>query len=258
MKKLRRYVAGDASVGTPARKVLIFDANNEYSDKSLYPDIKSMDLGNVYRFTVHPRIEIRRIPPFLPNGQMMTPDQKASAVLYILEHYNNGMLLLEDINNYIGDHLPTDVVGTILSQRHKGIDMILHYHSLGRIQKKIWPHINVIRMHKCNDFVMRNKDKFEDKLECFRIAENIVKKQFSIGNIYFSAEINCDHEKIYAPITDEERAEALQQYIGTEHNRLLGPMLAMRNENGGAMYDYASAFQSESERLMSTYFDTSQ
>ena len=255
MQKLRKYVAGDPANGVAPRRVLIFDANNEYSDKEKYPDIKSMDLGNVYKFSMHPKIEIRRIPPFLPNGNEMTPDQKASAVLYILQYYRNGLLLLEDINNYIGDYLPSDVVGTILSQRHKGIDMVLHYHSLGRIQKKIWPHINVLRMHKCSDWVVRNKDKFEDKFECFSIAEIIVNKQFAAGNIYFNLEIDANREKIYANITDEERDLCIQEYIGSAHSSLITPLLNMKNINGGKVHTYVSAFNQQKERVLNTYFD---
>lgn len=184
----------------------------------------------------------------------MTPDEKAMAVMHILSLFRNGLVLLEDINDYIGDHLPEDVVGTILSQRHKGLDIILHFHSFGRVQKKIWPHVNLIRMHKCSDSVVDNRDKFPDKFECFAIAENIVNNQFNAGNIRFYLHIDFDLQKILCSITTQERNEAIQQYLARYSAKLIKPYLEMRDEKGKKQYDYSKAYAAETARLLKTYF----
>lgn len=243
MQYLRKYV-----VGANARRALIFDSNNEFVD------VKSIDIMQLDVFSRHPLIELRRVLPFLPNRKEMTSDQKARAVLYILEHFRNGLLLLEDINNYIGDNINSDVIGTILAQRHKGIDMMLHYHSMGRIQKKVWPHINWIRMHKCGDSVRQNKDKFQDKYEMFQIAENIVNAQFNKGNMRFYLFIDCDMDKIHASVSAEERDEAIKEYIGEFHSQLLNPMLIRIDEAGERKYTLATAFQTQENRILSQYF----
>lgn len=250
---LRLYARG--TTDTPPRKVVIFDNNNEYSDKVKYPDIRAISLADVELFSTHPSIEIRRVMPFLPeSSDEMTPDQKTRAVMWMLSHFRNGLILLEDLNAYIGDHVPGDAVGKILSQRHKGIDLILHYQSFGRVQKKIWPHVNWIRLHKTNDSVITNIDKFKDKFECFQIAENIVNHQNDIGNIYFYLHINNDYEKIYADVSDEDRDRAIMDFINQNHTQLVAPLLNARDDDGGKIHNYGQAREKIKKRLLSTYF----
>src|SRR5271170_1400885 len=98
-------------VGTLHRKVLIFDTQDEYSDRTAYPDIRSLAYNNVRTFTMHPEISIRRIPPFHFHGEEFTPDEKAKTVVHILTNFRNGVILLEDLNDYIYDYMPEDVVG---------------------------------------------------------------------------------------------------------------------------------------------------
>lgn len=257
MQLVRQYVRGNSVTGTPPRKVIIFDTNREYSDKIKYPDIQALALKHVRLFSVHPAIEIRRIPPIMPDGSEMTPDQKAWAVDYIMKNFYNGLVVLEDINSYIGDYMPMDVVGVILSQRHKGIDTILHYHSLGRVQKKIWPHVNKIRMHRVNDGVSYNKNKFPDKYECFSIAENIVNRKFEHGNPYFYVHIDNDIDKIHADITTEERDLAIQEYIGANRDLTIKRFIDHRDEKGRKTYTPEAAYAACRQRLIDTYFPAS-
>lgn len=257
IKYLRQYVRGDEN--TPPRKVVIFDNNNEFSDKLKYPDVREISLGDIELFSMHPKIEIRRVAPFIPNSnEEMTPDQKRRAVLYILSHFRNGLVLLEDINAYIDDHVPGDAVGKILAQRHKGIDLILHYQSIGRVQKKIWPHINWLRFHKTNDSVVTNSNKFDDKYECFQIAENIINHQHDIGNIYFYLFINNDYEKIYADVSKEYRDKAIMDFINENHNSKIAPLLNARNDRGGKIYTYGQVRRMVKNRILKTYFENAE
>lgn len=248
LKFLRNYVNI-----SPKRKVLLMDAQDEYCN---YPDIKTLPLNNIGLYSVHPTIEIRRILPYKASGAEMTPDEKAKVVLHILNNYKNGLLLLEDINNYIFDYMPGDVIGNILSQRHKGVDVILHYHSMGRIHKKIWPHINTIRMHKCEDSVIDNREKFPDKFEMFRLAEIIVNNQFNKGNIHFYLFMRLSKRKIIAEIDHADRDAAIQEYITT--SKLIKGMLEMRTTSGQKVHTYASAYQTQNKRIAETYFTYSE
>ena len=74
------------------------------------------------------------------------------------------MLLIEDINKYISDHLPNDLVGAICTNRHTNTDIIMHFQSIGRITSKIWQNLNWLRFHKNNDSVERHKTSFLTKL----------------------------------------------------------------------------------------------
>ena len=60
----------------------------------------------------------------------------------ILNDYRGGLLLIEDINRYISDYLPNDLVGAICTNRHTDTDIILHFQSVGRVSPKIWQNLN--------------------------------------------------------------------------------------------------------------------
>lgn len=255
-KFLRQYVAGNPATGAHGRKVIIIDTQHEYS---MEPDIKALAINQISLFAVHPEISIKRIPPFkLQTGEEMTPDEKADAVVHVLKKFRNGLVVLEDINEYISDYMPTDVVGIILSQRHKGIDVVIHYHSMGRVQKKLWPHVSLIRMHKCNDSVIDNRDKFPDKFECFKIAENIVDNQFADGNIYFFLYIDFENQKILCNVTTEERDKAIEYYLLEFGSKRIKSIDNVLKKGSSLSYktldDYQTGFDTEKERIIKTYF----
>lgn len=245
---LENYVKGDPSIGFPPRRALIFDTQYEFNG------IKTLPLNKVGLFSVHPTIELRRVLPFI-KGREMTPDQKVIAVKHILQHLRNSALVLEDINEFIFDYMPGDIVGEILSQRHLGIDLMLHYHSLGRIHEKVWPHINNIRLHKCEDTVVDNRLKFPEKFEMFKIAENIVNDQFMAGNNFYYLHIQTLRRKIIADnITDEQRDKAIEEYLTFSAKKLIKPMMESRGRSNELKYTYSDAFDKQRERIIQTYF----
>lgn len=248
-KDLLLCLRGNPATGAKPRRVLIFDTQNEY------PNVKTLPVNKIGLFSVHPQIEIRRILPFKDDGTEMTHEEKATVVLHIAQHYFNGCLVLEDINDYIFDYMPGDLVAKILSQRHKGVDVFLHYHSLGAVHKKIWRHINEIRIHKCEDNVIDNRDKFPEKFEMFKITENIIDNQFTKGNPYFYLTVRNQQRKIIANISAQERQEALEQYLAMFHKRLIQPYLNMHDRVGKKQFTYQQAWEKEMNRLNSTYFD---
>lgn len=251
---LRKNAKGDPANGIPGRKVLIFDTQNEYANKEWYPDIYTLPVDKISLYAANQELNIRRISPFKRNGDEMTPDEKCTVVLHILQYFTNGILLMEDTNDYIYDNMSQDIVGKILSQRHKGLDLYLHYHSLGRIQKKIWPHINFLRMHKCGDAVIDNKDKFPDKFECFKIAESIVSKQYLSGNTQFYLYIEMAKQLIRADISDEDRDIAINQYLSDFYNKKIKPLTDARGMSGEKKYDIGGAFKFQLENMINTYF----
>jgi Helicase HerA, central domain len=146
-KMIQQYVRGNPAKGVPPRRVLILDVNDEYSN------YKAIRIQDVMLFSAHPMIEARRIRPFLDDGKKMTLDDVAQTLFICLDTFRNGLLLIEDVNKYISDTMPNDLVGAICTNRHIGVDIILHYQSIGRITSKVWQNVNVIRMHKITDTV---------------------------------------------------------------------------------------------------------
>ena len=113
------YVKG--SKGIKPRRALILDVNDEFEQ------YRAISLNHIELFSVHPRIEARRVRPFTDEGKRMTLKDIADALWSILEVYRGGLLLIEDINKYISDNLPNDLIGAICTNRHTNTDIVMHF-----------------------------------------------------------------------------------------------------------------------------------
>ena len=229
---------------SPRRRVLIIDVNDEYAE------FKAIRVEDVAYFSVHPIIEVRRIRPFLSNGKKMTLDDIAETLNIVLDTFRNGLLLIEDINKYISDTMPNDLVGAICTNRHIGVDIIVHYQSIGRITSKVWQNLNMIRMHKITDSVKKHKHKYEDKYEYLSIAELMIAIEHEKGNKYFFCYVDVDDEKIYGNFTTAIYENAVNTFIQKNYNALVNPMLNERNENGKKIYNAQSAIAEIKKKYM--------
>lgn len=243
-KMLRQYATGNPAKGVPPRKVLIIDVNDEYYQ------YKAIRVSDVILFSAHPLIEIRRIRPFLDNGKKMTLDDIANSLLICLDTFKNGLMLIEDVNKYIADTMPNDLIGAICTNRHIGVDIILHYQSIGRITSKVWQNLNIIRMHKFTDTVKKHKHKYEDKWEYLSIAECMINQKIEAGDNRFFVYADVDTEKIYGNFDEDEMDSAVNLFIQQEYNHLVKPMLNARNEYGKKIHTPYTALHDTKARLM--------
>lgn len=225
------------------------DVNDEYG---LF-NVPSISLNDIALYTVHPSVEIRRLRPFHPSGRRLTLDEWTNALFFVLNRFQNGLLLIEDINKFIGDHLPHDLVGAIATNRHAGLDIILSYQSLGRINTKIWGNMNLMRFHKNTESVDRHKIKFPDKFELLRIAEIMVDNEYLRGNIRFFLYVDVDEMKVRGDFSDALIKEAIGLYISEEDKKVLKPYLNQR-EGGKKKYTYETASEELHKRLKTMYF----
>lgn len=264
------YVWGNPKTGTPPRKVLIFDVNNEFEnfwffndDKTKFHSIKTIAIKDIPRFAAHPKIEVRRIRPWLDNGKKMSLDDMAATLEFILANYQSGLLLVEDINKYIGDYMPQDLIGTIVTSRHVGVDVIMHFQTIGRIgHPKIIGNCNYIRMHKTNDTVKRHENKFEEKTELFQLAEIIVgfkykgdKMRGIEANPRYFLYINNDISKIEGDFNEEDMQKCIQLYITRNYRNKIKPLLDEKDfDTGNAVYNHKQAVQAVQSELRDTYF----
>lgn len=254
MEYLRQYVKGDPDNGSPGRKVLIFDVNNEYSDKAKFPDIRAISLKDIIKFSQRPIPEIRRVAPFFDDGRTMTLEDMSVVLQWLVSNFKNGLLLIEDINKYVSDAMPGDLIGAICTNRHSGVDIILHYQSIGRLSPKVWQNINVIRMHKNTDTVERHKNKFPDKFECMTIAEKIISHQYHNVDGRFYLYVDFDNEKIHCDVDPEVIENAICEYVGENYNKLISPMLEMRDRNGEKKFKPETVVRDKESMLLKQYF----
>ena len=253
---LNQYVRGNAQFA--GRRVLILDVNDEYTD------VPAIALKDVAWFSQHPKIEMRRVRAFKDSGKNMTLNEIADALNMILENFRTGALLVEDINKFVSDAYGTDIIGGIVTQRHRGCDMILHFQNIGRAgHPKILGNLNVLRMHKTFDSVDRHQNKFEDKYEMIKIAENIINMKFRgyemngevfPANIRYYLYCNFDNDKIMGSFTRKEVERCIKEYIWDNQNSTLKPMLRMRTDDGKLMYTEKNVLQAKVQDLLSLYF----
>ena len=175
------------------------------------------------------------------------------ALFTILSEYRGGLLLIEDINRYISDHLPNDLVGAICTNRHTDTDIIMHFQSIGRVTSKIWQNINWLRFHKNTDSVDRHIKKFEDKFEYLKIAEMMINKQYYNGNERFFLFVDVDAEKILGDFDKALLNEAIDDYIEKYYRKIISPMLKQRDLKGKIKYNQASAVKFVRDRIIKNY-----
>lgn len=259
---IREYVRGNPQQGIPGRKALIFDVNNEYSDKNKFPDVRAIALEQVPLYALQNFPQIRRVAPFFSNGTRMGLRDMADVLQWILLNYYNGLLLVEDINKYVSDNMPADVIGAICTNRHAGVEIIIQYQSIGRVSPKVWQNLNVVRLHKNTDSVDRHEKKFEDKYECLKIAEKIIINRFRSGDKRFWLYVDFDDEKIRfdesrikSSVTDQEIMSAISEYVAENPGRLnIHSKIEMVDKKGNKMYTREKAVTFEEDRIYNQYF----
>src|SRR5574343_501931 len=244
-RMIAQYVQGNAKV--PPRKVLILDVNSEYSD------IKTIGVENIIRFCVHPIVEARRIVPITPQGKEMSLNEIAGLLGIIVENFRGGLLLFRSINKYVTDNLPQDIVGIICTNRHKDLDIVMHFQSIGRITPKIWQNMSILRFHKNTDSVERHKGKFEDKYEMLSIVENVVNARYMNGDPRFYCYVDVEEMKIITKVNKKELEMACEEYISKNYNKIIRPIMAMRDGSGKKKMTTNDAVKKATEHLIKTY-----
>jgi len=204
-------------------------------------------------FSHHPTIECRRIRPYNEDGSKMSLNDVADCLWEVLKDFRGGLLLIEDVNKFIGDHLPKDLVGSICTNRHSNLDIILHFQSIGRVGTKIWQNINWLRFHKNTDGVDRHKKKFEDKWEAFKICEILVNRQYFSGNKYFYVTYDTDTEKIKGNYSPKMMSEAIDEYVALNYTKKVKPLLTQRDGKGKAKYTPEKATKEIKNTLKKMY-----
>lgn len=259
IRVIDEYVKGDVSKGIPPRKALIFDVNDEFSSFWHFGgtrSIKAIAIRDIMKFSIHPTIEVRRIRPFWDDGKKMTINDMAEVLGIILDNYRNGLLLVEDINKYLSDAMPSDLIGSLATSRHIGLDIVSHFQNIGRAgNPKLLGNLNMIRLHKTNDTVERHKNKFEEKTEILQIAEYIINKRYFDGDTRFFLYVDVENMKIRGKFSKDEAEDGIHQYITERYARIVSPMLQLRDKKGKKIHTEESALKSANDNLMRAYFN---
>lgn len=268
-------VLGVPAKGIPARNVLIYDINNEFSNfkwvDGKYHTIKRIAIADIKRFSQQQNKEIRRIAPMDDKNRPLSDDQKIEVLRIILKNFRRGVLVVEDINEYVGDHMPRTFIGALATGRHKEIDVFCHFQSIGRIgNHKLMAQCNMLRIHYTMDSVEKHADKFEDRIDILSIAQNIVIDRYKNGieaheyggngnpkDRFYFVYVDFVASKIKGNFTETEAREAIYKYIDTYYGRVVGRFTKRRNRvTGQLLYSPQQAYHAAAEELFHTYFMT--
>jgi hypothetical protein len=245
MQMIESYVKGSSSV--KPRRALILDVNDEFQN------IKGLSVNHVKLFSHHPKVEVRRIRPYNTDGSKMTLNEIADTLKQILDNYKGGLLLIEDVNKYVSDYAPNDLIGALCTNRHTSTDIIMHFQSIGRVSPKVWQNLNWIRFHKNSDSVDKHHKKFDDRHEALKIVEILVNRQYHAGDKYFFCTYNCDDEVIYGNYSKTQIMDAIEEYISLNYNKKIKPLLNMRNSKGKLKFTHEMAHKHIKDLIVKMY-----
>lgn len=229
---MEKYVRGVGGMDSKPRKVLIIDAQDEYTD------YEPLHYNKIALFAAHPKIEIRRIRPIYPETGRRIPHSELEKLLfYAADNFRGGLLLCEDINLYVGDTPTNDVMGMFCSNRHADLDILLQYQNVGRITPKVWQNLNYVRFFKQSQGVDYHKNKFPEKYEIIKLVELMVDKQYDEGDERFNVHVDFDKNKIIGDFTKEMIVGAIEKYIPTNFKTLMRDKKAYFDSNEGKLVE---------------------
>jgi hypothetical protein len=237
LELIQDYYRGNPAIGAKPQKVLILDVNNEFTDVKAdqnpkFAHIKALHLDDVKKFTLSNKVEIRRISVLKPEGGKMNLVEIAQALSHILDTFQHGLLLIEDINKFISDSMPNDLIGSIVTQRHVSVDVITHFQSIGKAaHPKLWANCNWLRFHKVDDTVSRHKSKFAGNIEHLLILEKMVDLEYAKGGNRkrFYAYLMKDDGVIQGNFTKRQFQYAIYQYLQDNYGSVVSPMMNKRD-----------------------------
>lgn len=234
------------------RKVLIFDVNNEFGNVKQdhknpnFPDIGLIKLSQVPAFSKTNKPVAKRVSVFKDNGKRMSLSEMAKALGYILEHYRNGLLLIEDISKYITDSLPGDLIGSICTQRHVSVDVLIHVQTVGKLfNPKLWGNCNELRLHRADDTIERHKGKISGNMEHLLIMESLINLKYRSGDKRFFCYLDKDIGKIRGHFTKREFIKAIEVYLASNYSKILKPLLNKRH-----IYSGKKLYQNQKEAVI--------
>ena len=244
------------------RKVLYFDVNGEYGsykiDGKEAHSIKKIGEHEIINYANATNVfEVRRIVPEITNDMLNNVDELEDYVdnllITILVQFRNGILVLEDLNNVLGDVLPKRFTAMICNNPHRNCDIIIHFQSVGRLSPKLLQNTEYIRFHYQLDDLDDVKYKLRGDYEILKIAQNLVNNEFMIGNKRFHILLNREEKKISGKFSPLMLSNAIQKYL-QQNPRKMKSILNEKNIKGKRVYNYESAMKTKTKELFEMYW----
>lgn len=178
-QEIALYIRDLPGVGKHARKVLIFDNNDEYGHlKTLDATVKGIN-----DFMDQSKIEARRIVG-IENGMPMSTKRKMDMARLIVTHFRNGLIGFDDIDKYGKHNNDQDVIAALCGGRHIGCDVMISHQAWRKISVSESENPTILRIHHTSDDIdalpPEKKDNFP--YEICKIACIIVGEMYDWAN----------------------------------------------------------------------------
>jgi hypothetical protein len=217
--EIQDYITPDIQNQKPARKVLIFDVNGEYTNEELIKNkfrfrTKTLALKDLEEWSKQKQIEVRRILPVDADGNEVGIEKYPEILKWILQFFRGGMLILEDINKYLIETRDASIVGALTTNRHKDLDIYIHLQSLAPLTTRMWQNANVIRFHYQMDDIDRYRARIPN-YELFKISQILVNEIYFRGgsNERFYCYVLNQTNKITGRFTRKDFIIACRKYL---------------------------------------------
>ena len=216
-KLIEEYLTPNLATGKKARKVLIFDVNGEYTNEELAKNgfrfkTKVLALHDLEEWSKQKKIEVRRILPSDAKGNEVGVDKMPEILNIILHFYRGGLLLLEDINKYLVETKDPQIVGALIANRHKNLDIYIHLQSLSPLTTRMWQNANVVRFHYQMDSIDRYRNRIPN-YELFKIAQLMVNRKYLTGEERFYCYVYSQKNKIKGRFSKKDFIVACREYL---------------------------------------------
>jgi hypothetical protein len=205
------------------RKVVVFDTNGEPSYQAFAP-INATDIGKLKKVAT-----VRRVKP--ENAYTGAPfdlDEKAQMAFYLLANVQDGLLVLDDLNNYLLGANIKAFISKITTNRQPSLDITINFQSFGAIMPRLWQNANFMRLHYTNENLKNIKKKMPD-YDLYRLAQIIIAQHYNAGFkrrfMYIDMQANkmmsiseneesADEPCTYRKVTKEELTQAAAIHLG--------------------------------------------
>lgn len=227
MHLIADYIRDKPETRVRGRKCLIFDTNGEFVESQFERNgiknfkVKTLAVKDIEAWGLSPVVECRRI-----DAKMLTIKEKKAIVEYIVRVYRMGMLVLEDLNNYILSvtHME-NIVSGLINLRHRAVDVIVSYQSLRAIEPRIFANSRWFRLH----FQADDTDSVEKKLTnptSYKIAQLMINRRYNDGDIRFYVYLSNMGTRIEGTFTKEEFIDACRIFLNSKRRIVKDTMSA--------------------------------
>jgi len=219
--------------------------SGDEKDKEIYQKVREYRKNVIRGWN---KIEAMCAIPKHHYGTAFDPVEKKDLLADILDSYTDGLLIVEDIDQFAQRTADQRITGTLFGNRHTRCDIIIVHQSVSMVSQFEWRSTNYMQLFKTMDKASSSKTIPEEKKPLVEIAESIVEEQVKFNPNYF-VYIDFDNYKIKG-CKQQNFEVACNSYINKYYKKRVKPFLDYTDDKGNKMFNEATAYQEALKEVM--------